>query len=106
MLLATMLGSAVVDSAAATPAPPSCSVELNTSPSVTSDTSNDQWVYYVGANGQIYKWSWNGTSWTNFAPGAGAQAAANASPTALRDAATGDQWVYYVGANGQIYTWS
>jgi hypothetical protein len=66
----------------------------------------DQWVYYVGASGQIYTDSYNGSKWSSFEipSEGGEQAAANAAPTAIRDAENGDQWVYYVGASGQIYT--
>ena len=84
-----------------------CHVSQNPTPAVLRDsTSGDQWIYYVGANQQLYGAAYNGSAWTTPAVVvAGAEpVAANSSPSVFRDPASGDVWIYYVGANGQIYT--
>jgi hypothetical protein len=80
------------------------------SPSVLVDRGGDQHVYYVGANGQVWQYVWDGSHWTiqevaGFVSGA-EPAAAGSSPSVLLDPG-GDQHVYYVGANGQVwqYVW-
>jgi len=70
---------------------------------VRNPSTGDQNVYYVAANGQIYDWLDNGSSWKNSALGNGAAAAPG---TGLTDVEYGgEQNLYYVGANGQIYNW-
>jgi hypothetical protein len=64
-------------------------------------------VFYVGANGQIYNWFWNGRAWNNSALGTipGEPAAPDAR-LALDWHPNGTQAnVFYVGASGQIYNW-
>jgi hypothetical protein len=71
---------------------------------VRNSTNGDQWVYYQGANGQMYQWLDNGLEWQN-GEMSGEAAAAGGSPTVVRDPTNGDQWVYYVGQDGNIYQW-
>jgi photosystem II stability/assembly factor-like uncharacterized protein len=59
-------------------------------------------VYYVGADGHIWEDYFSGSAWSNSRPTKGQQAASNAGPASLIDAA-GHRFVYYVGANGQIW---
>jgi len=73
-------------------------------PAVVRDTATGyQWVYYVGADRQMWSWSWNGT-WTNGRL-IGGDAGANVVPAVMRDVATGRQWAYYIGADRQIWSW-
>jgi hypothetical protein len=77
------------------------------SPAVIRDpATGDMWVFYQGANRQMWVWNATTTGWHNeqltgetFAPGA--------SPTVVRDPATGgDIWVYYQGSNHQMWVWN
>ncbi len=71
---------------------------------VRNPTTGEQWVYYQGANGQIYQWVDNGSKWLNVEL-LGEAAAPGSSPMTVRNPTTGEQWVYYQGANGQMYQW-
>jgi hypothetical protein len=65
-------------------------------------------VFYVGADGQIWNWFWNGSIWTNGVLGAGevVQDFASASGVAAAWHPDGTQAnVFYVGNNGQIWNW-
>jgi hypothetical protein len=73
---------------------------------VRNPTNGEQWVYYQGANGQMYQWLYNGSEWKNYElNGNGEILAPGSSPMAVRNPTNGEQWVYYQGANGQIYQW-
>ena len=73
-------------------------------PTVVRDASTgDQWLYYVGADREVWAWVWDG-HWSNSSLG-GEPAAAATSPTVVRDASTGDQWLYYLGADGKVWAW-
>jgi hypothetical protein len=86
-------------------------IAANTSPTALASGSNannpNQWVYYTGANGQIWQWNWFGASWSN-AQATTHAAAAGTSPTAIASGGTvGNpaQWVYYIGSDNQIWQW-
>jgi hypothetical protein len=75
-----------------------------TSPVVVRDPSTGyQWVYYVGADGNIWGRYYHGPEWETFKAGSGEPAAPGTSPVVVRDPSTGYQWVYYVGADGNIW---
>ncbi len=71
---------------------------------VRNPTTGEQWVYYQGANGQLFQWIAT-SKWLDNELGSGEAAAPGSSPMAVRNEANGEQWVYYQGANGQIWQW-
>jgi hypothetical protein len=74
------------------------------SPSVVGD-AGQQWIYYVGGDGAVWRWSASDSGATLGRIGDG-QVAVDSSPVAvLAPGATG-QWVYYVGTDGAIHEWA
>jgi|GEM_PF-4572856 len=69
-------------------------------------SSNMQWVYYAGADGNIWSRFYNPSEnkWTTSTAGSGEAAAPGSSPTVIRDATSNMQWVYYAGADGNIWS--
>ena len=65
-------------------------------------------AYYVGANGQIYRWHYNGTYWSNSEVGGGGE------PALCGICGLATVWqpkgsradVFYDGANGELYDWT
>ena len=75
-------------------------------PTVLREASNEQWVYYVGGDGNIFGRYFNPVSpggWGTYDAGSGEAAAPGTSPTVVREPKTNEQWIYYVGANGNIW---
>jgi hypothetical protein len=73
---------------------------------IRDSSTGDQWIYYVGADGQVWAWAWAPSSgWWNGRLGNGVAAVSPAtSPTAVRES-SGGQHVYYVGSDGRLYSW-
>jgi len=83
----------------------------NTSPDLIASGSNAknpmQWAFYRGADGQVWQWYWNGTSWANSKLTSNAMAP-NTSPTAVNFGPEPNspwQSVIYAGANHQLWQW-
>jgi hypothetical protein len=77
-------------------------------PSAITDPSTGRNIFYVGADGYIWQWSIQNGQWTNVkltALSGGQAVAANTSPTAIYDSASGRN-VFYVGADNAIWQWS
>jgi hypothetical protein len=62
-------------------------------------------VFYVGADGQIYNWWWNGSTWTNSALGTGGEPALSGGLDFSWQPNGTQANVFYAGADGQIYNW-
>jgi hypothetical protein len=83
----------------------------NSSPSAVYNPSNGfTAIYYISTNGQMWADNWTAEGgMTSFAwGGGGAPAAADTSPSAVYNPATGFTAVYYVGPSGKLwnYNWT
>ncbi|MGN6254357.1 MAG: hypothetical protein ACTHO8_05175 [Solirubrobacterales bacterium] len=76
----------------------------NSSPSAVVNSADHQYVYYAGANGQVWEdsFGWGEGGWANTQITNGQPVAANTSPAPLVDA-SGNRYIYYAGANGQVW---
>jgi hypothetical protein len=82
---------------------PSDALPAGSAPAVVRDSSTgDQWLYYVGSEGAIWGFAWNGSKW-NSPEKIGGSAFSGSSPVVIREASTGDQWLYYQGSEGAIW---
>jgi hypothetical protein len=76
------------------------------SPSVLLDRAGDQHIYYVGANGQIWQYVWDGSKWFIQDLAGFARSPQPVQPGGSPDAvdAGSDQHVWYVGAK-RVWQW-
>ena len=59
-----------------------------------------QWIAYVGADGAVWDWYYDGRAWHD--QRLGGKATPGTSPVAVRDARSGRIWIYYVGAGRRL----
>ena len=71
-------------------------------PPAPPHVTGDHYVYYIGSDGGIDIWFWNGSSWAN--QDFGGTASPNSSPSAYTGP-DGNHYVYYVGSDGGIHIW-